>query len=535
MPLIEVDNLTFKYLGSQRFALEKVSLSIDEGETVLLVGPSGCGKSTLIRAINGLIPHRYLGEYTGRVRVAGLDVAESTPQILAKTVGTVMQEVSRQLVAQTVEDDVAFGPANLCLPREEVARRVEASLKAVGALHLAGRDINALSGGEKQRVVFAGILAMDPEIILLDEPLANLDSDGVSLVLGQIAEFRRRGKTVIIAEHRTEEVVEGVDIDRIIVMENGRIVKELDSPEGLIEFKDKVRVPSGYLYPRGLGVSRGFQVLDEGEVSLGKEVIVFEDVYFSYDGLRYALEAINLKIREGERVALLGNNGAGKSTLAKHILGLLKPSRGRVLIDGEDTRQKEPYELAGKIGLVVQDPYSMLFARTVKEELAFGPRNLGVTREEIEERVSEVSRACGIQHLLNASPFASSYGEKKRICVGAVLTMYPRVLILDEPTAGQDYANYMRFLDFVTGLEKVKTLVLITHDVDIALEYTSRTVVLSRGRVIADGPTVEILADEKVLKEGSLRETQLIRLGRELSGGRRVYRKKDLERMLQNA
>ncbi|MEZ0345323.1 MAG: ABC transporter ATP-binding protein [Infirmifilum sp.] len=535
MSHIEVQGLNFKYLGSDKPALENINLTVDRGETVLLVGPSGCGKSTLIRALNGLIPHRYAGVYSGSVTVAGVSVPSTPPQLLSKMVGTVMQEVSRQLVAQTVEDDVAFGPSNLCLPREEVERRVIAGLEAVGALHLRGRDINALSGGEKQRVVFAGILAMDPEVVLLDEPLANLDSEGVRLVLSQVEEFKRRGKTVVIAEHRTEEILEGVRVDRIVVMDNGRIVRELDSPDGLVEFKDKIRVPSNLLFPPPKGKELVLPIGNEEKRVLGRELVVFDDVYYSYDGSSYALEGVSLTIREGEKVALLGNNGAGKSTLAKHILGLLKPTKGRVLIDGVDTREKEPYELAGKVGLVVQDPYSMLFARTVWEELAFGPRNLGVPEAEVEARIKEVSRACGIEHLLARSPFSSSFGEKKRICVGAVLTMYPSILILDEPTAGQDYARYTGFLDFVMQLEHVKTMVLITHDVDIALEYTDRTVVLSKGKVIADGETVKVLADENVLRRGRLRETQLIRLGRELSGGERVFRKRELKSLLEKA
>lgn len=535
MAAIEVRSLSFKYAGSDYYALRDVNVQIDKGETVLLVGPSGCGKSTLIRALNGLIPHRYAGEYRGSVRIEGAIVSEVPPQVLARKVGTVMQEVGRQLVAQTVEDDVAFGPSNLCLPREEIRRRVLSSLEDVGALHLRNRDINALSGGEKQRVVFAGILAMDPDIVLLDEPLANLDSEGVMLVLERVRDFKRRGKTVIIAEHRTEEILEDIETDRIIVMDKGEVARELDSPEGLADFKGKIRVPSSLLYSQQLLKSVALPPTEPKTNIKGREVVVFDDVSFTYDGSRYALQGINLRIFEGERVALLGNNGAGKSTLAKHILGLLKPTSGKVIVDGEDTRSKEPYELASKVGLVVQDPYSMLFARTVREELAFGPRNLGVPPLEIEERVKEASQACGIEHLLDRSPFASSYGEKKRICVGAVLTMYPRVLILDEPTAGQDYASYVRFLDFVTSLKHVKTMILITHDVDIALEYTERTIVMSGGRIIADGSTVEVLADPRILREGSLRETQLIRMGRELSGGKRVFRKRELEKFLQKA
>lgn len=521
---VEVRDLTFRYANREEPALRRVSLRIEEGETVLLLGRSGCGKSTLIKAMNGLIPNRYEGAYEGEVRVFGITVKGASLSKLSRLVGTVIQEVSKQLVLPKVEDDVAFGPCNLCLPREEISKRVESSLTSVNVLHLRERDVNELSGGEKQRVAIAGILAMDPELVLMDEPLANLDSEGVKLVQEQMRMLKGRGKTLVIAEHRTEEVLE-VGIDRIIFMDEGRLVREIRKEEELKELLGVVKIP-----PRVLVRSCKEHRLEEVRrgVKESEVAIKIEGLSFDYDG-REVLRDLSLEVREGERVALLGNNGAGKSTLAKLILGILKPKRGRVLVYGMDTREKEVYELASYVGLVSQDPLSMLFAKTVEEELSYGPRNLAVSSDEIRNRVVEAASKCGIEHLLNHSPFASSYGEKKRISVASILTMRPKVLILDEPTAGQDYASYTAFMEFIGSLMgTVKTIILITHDTDLAVEHTDRTVILSDGLIVADGPTRRVLANEDYLKAGRIRETSLVRIGRELTGGRAVLSLKEV-------
>ncbi len=513
---IEVRDLTFRYANKEEPALRNVNLRIEEGETVLLAGRSGSGKSTLIKAINGLIPNRYEGQYEGEVEVLGTIVEGASLSHLSRLVGTVMQEVGKQLVLPNVEDDVAFGPCNLCFPKEEARARVESSLRSVNALHLRERDVNELSGGEKQRVAIAGTLALDPPIILMDEPLANLDSEGVRLVQEQMRMMKERGKTLIIAEHRTEEVLD-VGVDRIIFMENGKIMREMREERELKDLFGVIKIPSRVL----IGECRGLRARSERR-ELGPISIKIEGVSFDYDG-KEALKDVDLEIREGERVALLGNNGAGKSTLAKLILGILKPKRGRVLVYGMDTREKEVYELANYVGLVFQDPFSMLFAKSVEEELSYGPRNLGVRSDEVRERVMETSAKCGLDHLLKHSPFATSYGEKKRISVASILTMRPKILILDEPTAGQDYASYTQFMDFIMGLfGTVKTLIIITHDTDLAIEYTDRTVILSNGRIIADGPTKSVLADENYLRAGKIRETSLIEMGKRITGGEMV-------------
>ncbi|MCL7390204.1 MAG: energy-coupling factor ABC transporter ATP-binding protein [Thaumarchaeota archaeon] len=519
---IEIKDLTFRYANKEEPALRKVNMRIMEGETVLLAGRSGSGKSTLIKAINGLIPNRYEGFYEGEVNVLGVVVKGASLSYLSRLVGTVMQEVGKQLIMPNVEDDVAFGPCNLCFPREEVRRRVEDSLRGVNAIHLRGRDVNELSGGEKQRIAIAGILALDPPIVLMDEPLANLDSEGVWLVQEQIKMMKKRGKTIIIAEHRTEEILE-IGVDRILFMEDGRILREIKGEDELKSLFGIIKVPLTVMVKE----CREFHA-ESKKRELGSVSVKIENVSFDYDG-KQALKDVNLEIREGERVALLGNNGAGKSTLAKLILGILKPKEGRVLVYGMDTKEKEVYELANYVGLVFQDPSSMIFARSVEEELSYGPRNLGVHIAEITKRVEETSLKCGIHHLLKYSPFATSHGEKKRISVGSILTMRPKILILDEPSAGQDYASCRQFMDFIMGLfGDVKTLILITHDTDLAIEYTDRTVILSGGRVIADGPTRYVLANENYLSSGRIRETSLIKTGKRITSGKMVLSLKEI-------
>lgn len=509
MPAILVKNLSFTYEGKSEPALQEVNLSVEPGEVVLLAGRSGSGKSTLLKCINGLIPLRYAGKYSGEIWVNGVLVPESKLSVISRHVGTVMQEVSKQLVLPNVLDDVAFGLCNQCLPPDEAKSSAEKALARMNALHLADRDVNELSGGEKQRVAIAGILAMNPKIILMDEPMANLDSEGVRLVQQLIREFKSEGRTVIVAEHRVEEVLEA-GVDRVLVMERGRIVKEARDPRELADFAGRLKLPAWVSKPAGAGCRRpGYS----GE----RVAIEFRDVYFSYDG-KPVLRGVNVALREGERVALLGNNGAGKSTMAKLMLGILKPTRGEVLVYGMDTRSREVFELAPIVGLVFQDPFSMLFAKTVWEEISFGPKNVGVPEQQLPARVQEAAEHCRVNHLLEYSPFASSHGEKKRICVASILAMRPRVLILDEPTAGQDYESYTRFMEFVSELYStgvVKTLVIITHDTDLALEYTDRTIVLSGGQVIADGPTAKVLTSREVLERGRIRETSLVRFWRE--------------------
>jgi energy-coupling factor transporter ATP-binding protein EcfA2 len=544
---IEISDLSFTYENRTTPALDHVNLTVENRESVLLAGASGSGKSTLLKCINGLIPHRYVGQYSGQVNLTDKHVAALDLDELSLIVGTVLQEPDKQLVSSSVEDDVAFGPCNLALPRSEIENRVERSLASMGILQFRERSIFALSGGQKQRLAIAGVLAMEPDIVLFDEPLANLDSNGVKLTQEVLRSLREQGKTMIVAEHRTEEVLRA-NPTRIVVFDNGRVVADSRDPEILIDFADVLKTPAEFALMKRLPPEKRKIGLDSLLSSitteqkpaeapdLGPELVRIENLTFEYSGGIKALHDVSLTIREGERVAILGNNGAGKSTLALSMIGILKPTQGRVLVSGIDTRELPVSEIAKSVGIVFQNPFSMLFAKTVREELAFGPKNLGLAPEEISGLIPQVAEQCTIDHLLDKSPFASSYGEKKRICVGAVLTMRPKSIILDEPTSGQDYRSYSEFMNFICSLSRqVRSLILITHDTDLAIEYTDRAVILRDGRIVADGPTKKILADPKNLIENSIRETSLITLSRRLTHGQSVLPLHELSAELQLA
>ena len=383
-------------------------------------------------------------------------------------------------------------------------------------------------------MAIAGVLAMEPDIVLFDEPLANLDSNGVKLMQEVLRSLREQGKTMIVAEHRTEEILRA-NPDRIVVFDKGRLVANSTDPEVLIDFSDVLKTPAEFALRKRLPLEKRKVALDSllspvptvrkpvTTLNLGQELVRTENLTFEYPGGIKAIDGVTLSIDEGERVAILGNNGAGKSTLALNMIGILKPTQGRILVSGRDTRELSVSEIAESVGIVFQNPFSMLFAKTVREELAFGPKNIGVKPEEISELIPRVASQCTIEHLLDKSPFASSYGEKKRICVGAVLTMRPKCIILDEPTSGQDYRSYSEFMDFICSLSgRVRSLVLITHDTDLAVEYTDRAVILKDGRIVVDGPTRKVLADPRNLIENSIRETSLIALSRRATRGQSV-------------
>jgi energy-coupling factor transport system ATP-binding protein len=525
VPEIEIKDLNFTYENRESPALQDVNLQVGKGEFVLLAGQSGSGKSTLIKCLNGLIPHRYVGSYTGDVKVLGRRVPETNLLELGLGVGTVMQEVEKQVVSPVVEDEIAFGPSNLALPRAEIEEKVSTAATSLGLASLRKRFTFALSGGQKQKLAIADIISMEPSIVLFDEPLANLDSEGIALMQEAFTKMTESGKTVMVAEHRTEEVLKAGPT-RVLVMDRGRVVA--DSPKGdvLAEFADVLKVPAGYLIR---GKKSGIMPAPRPNGGPeGEPIAECREVVVEYTGGVRALDGVSIKIRRGERIALLGNNGAGKSTLALALTGILKPTSGSILIDGKDSSELQVSDIARTVAVVFQSPFLMLFSKTVKEELSFGPKNIGMPKDQMVRVVPEAAKECGIEHLLEGSPFATSFGEKKRVCVAAVLAMRPECIILDEPTAGQDHANCVRFMNFLESIQSAKSFIVITHDPDLAIDYTDRSVVVHGGKVIADGPTKEVLADERVLQEAAIRETSLISLSKKFTGGRSVLTSTEL-------
>lgn len=519
MPEIDIKSLTFTYENRTSPALSNVNLEIQKGEFVLLAGQSGSGKSTLIKCLNGLIPHRYVGAYAGGVSVSGRLVSGTNLLNLGLTVGTVLQEVEKQVVSPLVEDEIAFGPSNLALPRADIEARVQRAVESLGMESLRKRFTFALSGGQKQKLAIADIVSMEPSIVLFDEPLANLDSEGVALMQDTFRKMSRDGKTVLVAEHRTEEVLKAGP-SRVMVMDQGRVVADSTKPDVLADYADVLKVPAQY-FIRGRKVVPAPRPRSPVERE-GEDLVECRDLVVEYTGGVRALDGVSLKIRRGERIALLGNNGAGKSTLALAMTGIVKPTQGSILVKGRDSKELGVADIARTIAVVFQSPFLMLFSKTVREELSFGPKNIGISGSELLAVVPQAAKECGIEHLLDGSPYATSFGEKKRVCVAAVLTMRPECVVLDEPTAGQDYANCTHFMNFIDSIQSARSFIVITHDPDLAIDYTDRSIVMHGGKIIADGPTKKVLADERVLREAAIRDTSLIELSKKYTGGNSV-------------
>jgi len=475
--MIRIENLNFRYESGEEPALQGVNLRVREGDFVLITGPSGCGKTTLARCLNGLIPHLIPGELSGQISVDGLNTVEYPVYRLASKVGMVFQIPETQLFNLSVEEEVGFGCFNLGLPLEEVSSRVDFSLAAVGMDHCRKRLLYRLSGGEKQLVAIASILAMQPKVMVLDEPLSNLDTKSAKRVLAVLTLLNRElGITALLIEHKTTWLADVVG--RVVVMNEGRVV--LDGKPSIL------REERAYLSDLGVRVAQepgGGSCYPEGEHSLTRNrsssendtAISLEDISFAYDGQK-VFENASLKVRQGEFIALVGDNGAGKTTLAHLILGSLRPSKGkiRVSVDGGPKQ---------KIGLLLQNPLEQLLCDTVEEEIAFGLHNFGLPVSDVS---NEVLSLTGLLELKERPVQNLSRGQQQRLTLAAVLALCPRILILDEPTLGQDWGHLIRFMDFVKELRlQGTTVVLITHDLEIAKRYADRIVRVDGGRIVS--------------------------------------------------
>ena len=459
-------------------ALNVPRLDISEGECILLTGPSGCGKSTLARVFSGLIPHAIPAKLTGSVRVAGMETQEHTVADLAQCLGVVFQNPSTQLFHLRVEDDVAFGPRNLGLDAEQVRRRVNWALDAVGATTLRDRNPAELSGGQKQLVTIATALAMRPRILVLDEPTASLDVTGTLNVMATLRKLRQDlGITIVIIEHRLAEVAQLAE--RIIIMDQGRIVADGDLTEVLDDRHILRRL--GLRRPVDEPLSSWKTLLaPNGHPPDGvRPLIELQQVSAGYNG-SLAIEEVNLALYPGEFVALVGDNGAGKSTLALVAAGLLKPAAGKLRYDG----QKRPRP-GLDVSLLFQDPTEQLFTDSVDEEIAFGPRNYRRFNREFHEQT--LAKA-DLSELQARRPVALSMGQQQRTALAACLSLRPRLLILDEPTLGQDWGHLQRLMDFLTILNQQGiTILLITHDYKLVHRYARRVILIEEGRITLDG------------------------------------------------
>ncbi len=516
-----VENLTFRYRVREEKALKDISFEMQPGEMLLIAGASGCGKTTLARAINGLIPRSYKGEMSGSVRLYGQEVSEMSPTEIAQSVGTLLQDPERQIVGAFVANEVAFGLENLGVPREEMIERIDAVLAHLGISHLRDRDTFYLSGGEKQKVALAGALVMEPSILLLDEPLASLDPASAQEALQLFRRLTDEGKTVIIVEHRVEDVL-NINPDRALYMEESEL-RYLGPPEGLVERVNyqQVKLPAPLIIKRVRAANAEVSPLEIPPAQEdGEPVLVFNDVNFAYADGPLVLHNVDLTIQRGDVIALLGPNGAGKSTLVKHAIGLLKPETGQVLLMGQDTRDLSVAQNARSVGYVFQSPSQMLFAPTVNEELAFGPRNLEMPEDEIAASITEAVQILNLAGLEEFSPLALSFGQQKRTSIAAILAMRSSIMVMDEPTAGQDYANYTHFMRAMVGgtqngesvLSRFAATLFITHDLDLAVTYANRVILVSEGRIAADGDPRQVLSDGALLERCRIVPTSLLKV-----------------------
>jgi energy-coupling factor transport system ATP-binding protein len=512
-----VDDVTFQYRRATQPALRNVSFELCEGEVLLVAGPSGCGKSTLMRILNGLIPHAYRGAGTGSVRLAGRSTSTLDLRELSLLVATVLQDPERQIVASTVEAELAFGPENLGLAREEIGRRIARAADETEILPFLDRTTEQLSGGERQRVAVAGALTMAPRILVLDEPLANLDPAGTHRLLAQLRRLADQGTAIVIVEHRVEDVL-ALRPDRILYLEEGAI-RYLGAVDGFLAVADPrsvklpfevtlARMQSGRLEPRGSAADAVHSIgAEQSEPRLE-----YERVTTGYDG-DPVLSDLSARFGAREIVAVLGPNGSGKTTLFKLALNLMQPWNGVVRVDGESIARRRIVELATIFGYVFQNPAHTLFEPTVRDELLFAPRNLGRSDEASDEMAVAALRRARLddpESTLDRSPLSLSFGQQKRLAIAIALALGPRTLILDEPTAGQDYRSSTGFLSEVRQIGDLESVYLVTHDADLALVHADRVLLLRDGRVAAEGAPIEVIADRKLWTSCNLRYTSLM-------------------------
>lgn len=521
-PLV-IENLSFQYRTRPEKAIENISFELKPGELLLIAGSSGCGKTTLARCINGLIPRSYKGERAGKLLLHGRDVSEMKIADVAQTVGTLLQDPERQIVASNVYNEVAFGPENLGLPREEILARVDAAMKRLRIEYLLERETFNLSGGEKQKVALAGLLSMNPSILLLDEPLASLDPASAHEALEVFRSLADEGKTVVLIEHRVEDAIFAKP-DRLLYMEAGQVkyLGAIDSLPTAINHRE-VKLPAEWVVKRVRQAGKmPARVEPAAQEARGEALVAFENVDFRYsDETPLILQNVNLQINRGDLIAVLGPNGAGKSTLVKHAIGLLKPTGGRVLVEGKDTKSMSVAQIAHSLGFVFQSPTHMLFAPTVREELEFGPKNLELDSLSIPRLVSESLATMNLKGLEEYPPLGLSFGQQKRTTIAAVLAMQSKIMIMDEPTAGQDYSNYTHFMDAMCKpangrkslvAENFAATLFITHDVDLAVTYANRVVLFGDKHIVADGKPEVVLKDFDLLTKYRVRPTSLLRM-----------------------
>lgn len=512
--MIELREVTYSYPGNKLPVLRDLSLEVAEGEFLLVIGASGSGKSTLLRCLNGLVPHFYGGTFLGQIRVAGRDPLAEGPRGMSNTVGFVLQDPESQFVVDSVEDELAFAMENHNLEPSVMRKRVEEVLDQLNIAHLRNRKINTLSGGEKQRVAIGAVLTLQPDVLVLDEPTSQLDPQAAEEVLTTLQKLNSDlGLTIVLSEHRLERVVQYADrlmylpghAESPLLGSPPEILLQVDLVPPLIKLAKEMEwrplpltIKDGLSFARGLSIhpdqGQDLSFRDGMDQSSPEAIVNIRDLWFSYDG-HEALTGLSLSVAAGEFVALMGRNGSGKTTLLKHMVGLLHPDRGRVELWGEDIRGRDVEDIARRVGYVPQNPGSVLFADTLRDELDFTRRSHGLATGDYEDLLRR----------LHLSEFADSYprdlsgGERQRAAMAAILVADPDVILLDEPTRGLDYEQKQSLAQFLRAKQSQgKAVIMSTHDVELVAQCADRVVILGEGQIVVDGPTREVMSNSMV-------------------------------------
>ena len=543
--VIRFSNFTWQYESQSEPTLRGLSFDIKKGEKVLICGPSGCGKSTISHCLNGLIPFSYRGKMTGSLSIFGKETKDLSIFDISKMVGTVLQDSDGQFVGLTVAEDIAFALENDCVPQKDLLARVKDTAQLVDTEKLLFAAPHELSGGQKQRVSLAGVMVDNVPILLFDEPLANLDPATGKHSIELIDEIQKQtGATVIIIEHRLEDVL-WRNVDRILLMGEGTILADMTPAELLCTDLLKVNGIREPLYITalkyaGVEISEAMHPESINTLKLNQEdknkvqnwfnkinsvnddndnpiQLSLDNIYFSYENRGRVLHDVSLNVHRGEMLSIVGKNGAGKSTLSKVICGFVKPESGSMsMLIGDKTCDLCDYsikERADHIGYVMQNPNQMISKVMITEEVALGLVTRNVDEETINKRVEDTLKVCGLYSFRNWPISALSYGQKKRVTIASILALNPEIVILDEPTAGQDYRHYTDIMEFLRGLnESGVTVILITHDMHLMMEYCKRSIVVTDGAIIADTTPAEVLTNKELVEKAYLKETSLYEL-----------------------
>ena len=540
-PIISFKNFSFQYRAQKKPTLQDINLDIYPGERVLIAGPSGSGKSTLAACINGLNPFSNPGECTGALTVDGVDAPHSSIFDLAAHVGTVLQDPDGQFIGLTVGEDIAFSLENNCTPQPEMKEIVQHAAELVGIENHLGFAPHELSGGQKQRVSLAGVMVDDVKILLFDEPLANLDPATGKQAIELIDTIQQKtDTTVLIIEHRLEDVL-WRNVDRIVLVNEGRILADLrpdDLLSGSLLAENGIREPLYLTAMRYAGIAVTPEkhpahinsvVLDEADTArlhswfqaeplpapkpAPEPLLEVRDLCFGYNKGQHTLQNVSFSIGKGEMVSIVGRNGAGKSTLSKLICGFETQDSGEIYLNGKDLKDENIRRRAKHIGYVMQNPNQMISKTMIYDEVAMALQGSGLTEEQIREKVEDTLKVCGLYPFRNWPVSALSFGQKKRVTIASVLVQDPELILLDEPTAGQDFRHYTDIMEFLQGLNtRGVTVVMITHDMHLMLEYTPRALVFCDGQLIADRSASAVLCDPELIERAALKETSLYTL-----------------------